>query len=266
MKILILVLAVAFCVESGFGQSVTINPFDIAPPSIYDRVKAISAADPKKSATEIAEQANRILEKEGIAFIFSLDDASCSAIDKSIKELKEKGRPLNLSTKLRSVGADPATLRLPPADFSSGQCSKCSVTLPVFEVTDNDFIALMLGNNIKFHRPANFLTAEAFLLDQKDPKIVKTRWRLPFKAEPLGVSYYENVIYLPLPDAELKHLALAVFAEGSYQFETREEAESNGKPTVINDASFDASNQDSKYVRFNNRGINQTVRFQAACP
>jgi hypothetical protein len=136
----------------------------------------------------------------------------------------------------------------------------------VFEVTDNDFIALMLGNNIKFHRPTNFATAEAFLLDEKDLKIAKTRWRLPYKAEPLGVSYYEDVIYLPLPDPELKHLSLAVFSEGSYQFATREEAESNGKPMVIKDTPVDTSNQNSKYVRFNNRGLSQTVKFQAACP
>lgn len=265
MRIVALIVAVMFTFGVASGQRVTISPFDIAPPTIYDKLKAVATADPKKNAVDLVEEANKILQTDGIAFIFSLDEASCTAIAKSIKELKEKSRPLNLSTKLRSVGADAATLRLPPANFSNGQCSKCSVTLPIFEVTDHDFIALMLGNNIKFHRPTNFITAEAFLLDSKDPKVVKVRWRLPYKAEPLGVSYYENVIYLPLPDPELKHLALAVFAEGGYQFATREEAESNGKAVAANDLSTDPMDAGKQFVRFDNRGISQTVKFELPC-
>jgi hypothetical protein len=244
---------------AGFGQMVSMNPFDISPPTIFDQVKAVRSANQKMTPAELVDAANKLLEKQGIAFTFSFDEATCQAVDKSIKSLKNPPPRVNLRTKLRSVGAEAATLTLPPADFSNSQCSKCSVTLPVFEVTDQDFIALMLGTNIKFHRPTNFLTSEAYLVDDKDLTTIKKKWRIPFRSVPLGVSYDENVLYIALHDTELKDLSLAVFSEGVFQFATREEAESNGKPTPLQGVS------EVSLMRFENRELKHVVKFSKSC-
>jgi hypothetical protein len=249
-----------------FSQMVSMSPFDIAPPTLLADVKALRAANPKMTAAEFVEAANVLLAKQGFPFTFIFDDATCDAIDKSIKSLKNAPPRVNLKTKLKSVGGEPANLTLPPADFANNECGKCSVTLPVLEITDKEFVALMLGQNIKFHLPANFTVAEAVLFDEKDPTAIKTKWRMPFRTKPLGVSYYGNVVYLGLPDPELKDLSLGVFAEGVFQFTTREEAESNGKGIIPGlNTPVNPRDPRSRYIIFDNRGIMQTVRFTDAC-
>ncbi len=247
------------------GQMVSMNPFDIAPPTILGDIKALRMANPKMTSTEFVDAANKLLERQGIAFTFSFDEATCLAIDKSIKGMKNPPSKLNLRTKLKSVGAEPATLTLPPADFGNNECSKCSVTLPILELTDKEFVALMLGHNIKFHLPVNFIVSEAFLVDEKDVTTVKKKWRIPFRSVPLGVSYDENVLYLGLFEPELKEISLAVFGEGVFQFATREEAESNGKGTPVKEFTKDPANPNLAFMRFENRGLKQVVRYSNAC-
>ena len=249
----------------SFGQMVSMSSFDIAPPTILVDVKTLRAANPKMTATELVVAANKLLEKQGIAFTFSFDEATCLAIDKSIKSMKNPPPKLNLRTKLRSVGAEPAALTLPPADFTNNECSKCSVTLPVLELSDKEFVALMLGHNIKFHLPVNFIVAEAFLVDDKDLTTVKKKWRIPYRGIPIGVSYDENVLYLALREPELQELSLAVFGEGVYQFATREEAESNGKPAQLKEFPKDTANPNLAFLRFENRGLKQVVKYSNPC-
>ncbi len=78
----------AFFSVAASAQLVSLNPFDIAPPTILSEVKALRAANPKMTSTELVDAANKLLEKQGIAFTFSFDDATCLAIDKSIKGMK----------------------------------------------------------------------------------------------------------------------------------------------------------------------------------
>lgn len=248
-----------------FAQMVTISPFDIAPPTVIADVKALRAANPKMGPAEFVDAANKLLEKQGVPFTFSFDEATCIAIDRSIKSLKNAPPKVNLKTKLRSVGGEPANLTLPPADFANSECTKCSVTLPVLELTQNEFVALMLGRNIKFHLPANFLVSEIALVDEKDLTTVKTKWRTPFRTAPLGVSYDGNVLYVGFPEPELKDISLAVFSEGVFQFATREEAESNGKPTPVKEFPKDSSTRSFVFVQFENRGLKQVVRFLESC-
>lgn len=255
----------AFLSASLFGQMVSMSPFDIAPPTILADIKALRAANPKMTSKELVDTANKLFEKQGIAFTFSFDDATCLAIDKSIKGMKNPPAKLNLRTKLRSVGAEPAALTLPPADFANNECSKCSVTLPVLELTDKEFVALMLGHNIKFHLPVNFIVSEAILVDGTDLITVKKKWRIPFRSVPLGVSYDENVIYLGFFEPELNEMSLAVFGEGVFQFATREEAESNGKGTPVKEFTKDPANPNLAFMRFQNRGLKQVVRYSNAC-
>lgn len=264
-RIHLLILVSIIFPPSSFGQMVTMSPLDIAPPTVFADVKALKTANPKMTSTELVDAANAILAKQGIAFTFSFDDATCLAIDKAIKSLKNPPPKVNLKTKLRSVGAEVANLTLPPADFANNECSKCSVTLPVLELTEKDFVALMLGNNIKFYLPTNLVVSEALLVDDKDLTTVKKKWRMPYRAVPLGVSYDENVLYLGLPDPELKDLSFAVFGEGVFQFATREEAESNGKGTLLKEFAKDPANPNLAYLRFENRGLKQVVKFSNAC-
>jgi hypothetical protein len=260
------IFVIALCVSSPlFAQMVSMSPFDIAPAMILSDVKALRAANPKMPAAEFVDAANKLLEKQGIPFTFSFDEATCLAIDKSIKSLKNAPPKVNLRTKLRSVGGEPASLTLPPADFANTECSKCSVTLPVLELTEKEFVALMLGRNIKFHLPPNFLVSEAALVDEKDLTTVRTKWRIPFRTRPLGVSYDGNVLYLGFPDPELKEISLAVFGEGVFQFATREEAESNGKGSALSEVPKDATNPDRAFVRFENRGLKQMVKYSNSC-
>ncbi|MGD9561099.1 MAG: hypothetical protein AB7F88_02640 [Pyrinomonadaceae bacterium] len=248
-----------------FPQMVSLSPFDIAPPTILSEVKAFRAANPKMPAVEFVNAANKLLEKQGIAFTFSFDDATCQAIERSIKSLKKTPPKLSLKTKLRSVGGEPASLTLPPADFANSECSKCSITLPVLELTDNEFVALMWGRNIKFHLPANFIVSEVSLADDKDLTTTKTKWRIPFRSTPLGVSYDGNVLYLELPDPELKDISLAVFGEGVFQFATREEAESSGKGILLTEIPEHLTGSNIAFIRFENRGLKQTVKYPTAC-
>ena len=256
---------IAFLSATASGQLVSMSPFDIAPPTILADIKTHRAVNPKMTSTELVEVANKLLEKQGIAFTFSFDEATCLAIDKSIKGMKDPASNLNLRTKLRSVGAEPATLTLPPADFANNECSKCTVTLPVLELTDMEFVALMLGHNIKFHLPVNFVVSEAVLVDEKDLTKTKKRWRIPFRSVPLGVSYDENVLYLGLFEPGLKDISLAVFGEGAFQFATREEAESNGKGTPVKEFPKDPANPNLAFTRFENRGMKQVVKYSNAC-
>ena len=259
-----LALIVLFSTAAN-GQTVSMSPFDIAPPTILADIKTLRATNPKMTSTELVDAANKLLEKQGIAFTFSFDEATCLAIDKSIKGMKNPPAKLNLRTKLRSVGAEPAALTLPPADFANNECSKCSVSLPILELTDKEFVALMLGHNIKFHLPVNFIVSEAFLVDEKDLNTVKKKWRIPFRSVPLGVSYDENVLYLTLFEPELKDISLAVFGEGVFQFTTREEADSNGKGTLVKEFPKDIANPNLAFMRFENRGLKQVLRYSNAC-
>ncbi len=256
---------IGFLSTAVSGQMVSMSPFDIAPPPILSDVKALRVANPKMTSTELVDAANELLEKQGIAFTFSFDEATCLAIDKSIKSLKSPPPKVNLRTKLRSVGAEPANLTLPPADFANNECSKCSVTLPVLELTDKEFVALMLGRNIKFHLPVNFIVSEAVLVDEKDMSTVKKKWRIPFRSVPLGVSYDENVLYMGFFEPELKDISLAVFGEGVFQFATREEAESNGKGEPVKEFPKDPANPNLAFMRFENRGLKQVVRYSNTC-
>ncbi len=123
----------------------------------------------------------------------------------------------------------------------------------------------MLGHNIKFHLPVNFVVSEAVLVDEKDLGTIKKKWRIPFRSVPLGVSYDENVLYFGLFEPELKDISLAVFGEGVFQFATRDEAESNGKGTLLKEFPKDPANPNLAFLRFENRGLKQVVKYSNPC-
>jgi hypothetical protein len=123
----------------------------------------------------------------------------------------------------------------------------------------------MLGTNIKFHKPTNFVASEAYLVNEKDLSLIKTKWRIPYRADPIGISYDGNVLYLPLLDPELKEISLAVFSEGVFQFATRSEAEASGKPNPILDFPKVPANPNLAYVRFDYRETKHVIKFSKTC-
>lgn len=246
----------------GWAQTVTMGAFDIAPPTLMADVKALRQANAKMTPAEFLTAANELLGKQGVPFTFTFDAASCEAIDKSIKAMKNAPPRVNLRTKLASVGGEPATLTLPPADFANNACGRCSVTLPVLEISDTEFVALMWGRNIKFKLPANFYTAEAALADPADAAKAATKWRLPYRAKPIGVSADGSIVYLPLTDPDLKAFALAVYREGVFQFAPRTEAElaGPGKPSSVGSTPGKLSS-----MLFDTREAKQLVQYSEPC-
>jgi len=72
----------------GFAQSYKAAPLSVQRSTRVDQLKALRAAKPSAPATEIADAANRILDKSGINFAVSFDSASC----KKIKRVKEQAK------------------------------------------------------------------------------------------------------------------------------------------------------------------------------
>ncbi len=240
------------------AQQFSLDAFDVAPPTLVEELKAIKRTTPDIGAEAFAEKANVVLQSKGVPFSFIFDDAVCDSIKTAIAKLKDQKAPKNLRTKLSSVGGDPAELRVPPADFANSECAKCTLTLPIFEITDSDFISQLHGVNIKFERPPGLRFGETILIDEKDPSRVKVRWKIPFRGKPLGVSYDGGVLYMAFREPELQDLALLVFSEGVFQITTRADASSNGKAEEV-------KNAPAGTLLFKNRDIQQMLRYDEPC-
>ena len=163
------------------------------------------------------------------------------------------------------VEADLAALALPEPLFASPECGGCYIELPILQVTDKDFITVIDGKNIRFHRPANFITNKAVLLDSMDQSTVKRTWHLPFRASPIGVSYDENVVYLGFEEAELADLSLMVFGEGLFQIGTRADAQNGGKRKLLDTSTTAGSNIMNRKIKFERWSNSYFVGFQNAC-
>lgn len=215
------------------GQGAKLNPFSIKSSGLIDQIKELKAANPKLTAKELDEAANLLLEKAGVGFTIMLDPATCDKIRKVKAQQKDPKAPISLGVSLLSVGAEGAKLKLPDPTLTSVNCGDCFVTLPILEMTANNFVTIVSEQNIKFHRPANFLVNEVNLVDTVDGMNVKKTWRVPFRSKPIGISYDENVLYMGFDEVELSGLSLLVFEEGVFQIGTRDEAEAGGKGVLL---------------------------------
>ena len=222
----------------------------VARSTVVDQLKALRSANPKMTSAEFAAAANELLDKSGINFAMSFDSGTCDRIKKVKMEQKDPNAPLKIGATLKSIDAEGASLSLPEPRFpSSGDCN-CYVELPLLQMTDADFITIISGRNIRFHMPANFSTFEALLLDSKDGKTIKRRWRIPFRGSPVGVSYDENVLYLAFPEPELNDLSFLVFGEGVFQIATRAEAEDGGKGKQVKISTSPAEDSRMQFDRW----------------
>ena len=264
LKSLVLFATVFICLAAnGFGQMFKASPFDINNSELVVKIRAAKVVNPKMTPVEFAAAANTLLDKNGIAFTFSFDAATCDKIRKVKTQQKDPNAPVKLGATLRSVDAQTAALALPEPNFTSLECGDCFIQLPVLEVTDQDFITIVTGVNIKFHLPANFYANDATLFDSKNRSTIKRKWKIPFRAVPIGISYDENVIYLGFDDPELSTLSIAVFGEGVFQITTREEAEEGGKGKIEAAKTGNAVNQTVRFDRWENTYF---VSFKPKCP
>ena len=236
-------------------------PLPVKSSTFADQVKALRAAKPAASAAELAAGANSILDASGINFAIVLDAGTCDRIRKAKEQQKDPKAPLTIGATLKSVDAEGASLALPEPRFPASDCN-CYMELPLLQITDVDFITVISGRNIRFHRPANFDSFDAVLIDPKDPAKAKRRWRIPFRGSPIGVSHDENVLYLAFPEPELNDLSLAIFGEGVFQIATRAEAEEGGKGKPVTIATtLSGENR----IQFDRWGKSLVVSYKPQC-
>ena len=238
-----------------------LKPFSVDSSPLTIELKALKASKPKISSEEFVSAANELLEKDGLGFTFYFDSSTCDKIDKAFAGKKAGGTSPVIKATLSSVGGEKASLLLPPPDPMS--CARCSVTLPVLQVTSSDFITKISDKNIKFIMPPEFTTDQVQLVDATDVTKVKQTWRIPFRGQPLSVLYDENAIYLGFPESELSELSVLVFDDGTFQFATRREAEAVGKGVAFDSSKL--NDQSHSYMLFQNRDKKQLLRFSKSC-
>jgi hypothetical protein len=239
----------------------SLRPFSVDSSPLTVELKSLKNSKPDITPDEFAAAANDLLEKYGLGYTFYLDKATCDRVETAFAGKKPGDPQPILKANLNSVGGEKASLLLPAPDLMA--CARCPVTLPILQVTPTDFITKVSERNIKFLLPPEFGSDEVHLLDPKDPVKILKSWRIPFKGTPLGVLYDENAIYLSFPEPELSGLSLLVFEDGTFQFATRKEAESNGKSSA-----FDAGKAKQAgyiYLLFQNRDKKQVVGFPKSC-
>jgi hypothetical protein len=214
-----------------FSQQFSLGSFSIESSPLIKELRSIRSAQPQITADEFVNAANAALERNGLGFAFYLSAATCEKLQAAYAARKPKDPPPALKATLNSVGGEKAGLLFPPPDSSS--CMPCSVNLPALQVTPQDFITIISGRNIKFSFPPDLYSDEIELLDPSDTAKVKKTFKIPFRSQVLGVLYDENGLYISLPEPDLSDLALLVFDEGTLQFATKTEAESNGKAVFL---------------------------------
>ncbi|HVF29852.1 MAG TPA: hypothetical protein VNA22_02730 [Pyrinomonadaceae bacterium] len=252
-------LLLAFIPSVLLAQQYRAGRLPVQPSTFVAQVKALKKAKPNITPTELAEAANGILDKSGIPFAMFFQPAVCEKLAKAIAERKDPNAKVTIGATLKSVEADGAGFTLPEPVMGAAGCG-CYVELPILQVTPKDFIAVVSGRNIRFHLPIDLTMHEARLIDDNDKTITKRTWRIPFRAIPIGVSYDENVVYLPFEDSELAELSLMIFGEGVFQVGTRAEADEGGKGKLA-----PATTGSPRTITFPRWGKSYTVSFREPC-
>jgi len=251
-----------FSNASNVAAQFKADPLKMGQSTFVEQLKSLRAANPKMTPAELVIAANELLDKNGVNFAISFDSATCDRIKKVKSEQKDPNAPLKIGATLKSVDAEGASLSLPEPRFPSSADCNCYVELPLLQMTDVDFITIISGRNIGFHMPTNFSTFEALLLDAKDGKTIKRKWRIPFRWVPVGVSFDENVLYLAFPDPQLSDLSFLVFGEGAFQVGTRAEADAGGLGKIIKVA---AGPTDDLRMQFDRWQKSMIVSYKKPC-
>lgn len=247
---------------TGFSQQYRIDPITVQPSGFIARLKELRAKE--ANSTDLVEKANALLNAEGIGYNISFDAGTCQKLREAKEKMADKTAPLKVGATLKSVDAEGAALTLPSPDIRSEECGGCSIELPLLQLTQNDFIAVIRGRNLKFHLPSNFLAEQIVMFDPKDPTVITKRWSTPFRGTPVGVSHDSSVVYLAFPDPELSDLTLAVFTEGVFQIASLKEAEEGGRGKVSTPPA--AGNINDRRIRFDRWGNTYLLGYRQPCP
>ncbi|CAN5610307.1 hypothetical protein BH24ACI3_BH24ACI3_17580 [soil metagenome] len=264
MKVIQSFLCIALISFAANGQIARFDPLAIDSTTLMSELVALSSKEEAKDPAAFAAKANELLNKYGLGYTISLDAGTCAKIREAKSKLKDPNEPIRLGTQLQSLGQERAVLSLPPPTIRPDHCGGCEITLPILQLSDSEFITRMSGHNIGFRKPSNFIAQTAILVDTGNGTI-KQRWNIPFRAEPIGISHDETVIYLALPQPELKELSLVVFAEGVFQFATRAEAENGGLGIKDKLAADHPADDRSRTIRFKRWEIDYVIKFLAPC-
>jgi len=212
-----------------FGQQVSMDPFHVAPSDLIPKLVQLKKDRPDLKPDEFAKKANELMQISGFPFKFSFNDATCDAIARSLKESNRPAGKRKLMIRLQPLSGSATTLSIPPADFTADDCSKCSVTMPILEATDESFITIVMGQHIGFELPGGSVFSRLALVTDQTQQHVEREWRIPFRTMPIGISFDGRVIYLPFREPELEDIAIAVFSEGVFEIVPRSVAGAVGR-------------------------------------
>ena len=263
--LLLIVLFIIFSAQSFFAQQARLNPFQIKNSTLIEELISHKAANSNQSVEDFVKSANEMLQAKGINYVFGFDAATCQKIEQAKTAQKDKTAPLNLRVSLNSVEGDRTPLILPDAKFEKRECLPCYMELPVFEMTEKDFVTSLLGRNIKFFMPTNFVVQEMQLVEVKDLTTVKKRWKIPFRTTPLSISFDGNVVYLAFNEPELNDLALMIFSEGVTQICAKKDISKEIKTVPIKDFPADENNPNLAFINFSEGDSSQTIKFSKPC-
>lgn len=247
----------ASLVAAVFGQQVTMDALRVNTSDLIPELVRLKKEEPDLKPDAFAKRANKLMQVSGFPFTFSFSDTTCDAIARSLKNSKLPVDEQTLKIKLQPLSGPVTSLEIPPADFDSGECSKCSVTLPVLEATDTTFITIVMDQHIGFQRPGGFELSKIALVSGQERQRIEREWRVPFRTKPVGLSFDGRIIYLPFTEPELSDLALAVFSEGVFEIVQRSEAGAAGK-SGGGSAGFG-------YIEFDGQDKKFVIRYTSDC-
>ena len=261
---LLISLFFIFPVNPIFGQA-TINPFQVSSSTLFEDLLKFKSENPKISAEKLAEQANILLQKKGLNFVFAFEQNICQKITDAREKQKDKSQPVKLNATLKSVEAETAKIILPDVSFDKSECGKCFIQMPLFEFSGKDFITSVEGRNIKFFTPPNFLFNDAFLVNEQNPSTVVRQWKVPFRTVPLGVSDDGKLLYLELPFKELNELTLIIYDEGGFQFYAKSELDLSAKSVDLKNTVKESVSPDTAFIKFTKGEKTQVLKYNSSC-
>jgi len=229
MRPLLTAAALLLCGLVTIDAQFSMSAFESKPSDLLVQVDAIKNSAPSVSPDELARRANELLAATGFTYSMILDASSCDQLKALVNTQLEAKKNPQIVMKLPSIGGDTAAIVVPQPKFPS--CGPCTIDLPIVELTGDTFVTILLGRNVKFAKPM-WMSSYKVSLEGTPSR----SWHVPFAGQPIGLTEDREVVYMPLPEPDLKELSLAVFSSGVFQIATRAEADSTGKLTSLTPA------------------------------
>lgn len=264
-SLFVICLTLLFSIITSFGQQVQFSAFQVKSSTLFEDLLKYKAENPKATPTELAAQANGILQKKGLNFIFAFDQNVCQQVLDAQQKQKDKSQPVKLNATLNSVDAEVAKIILPDISFDKSECGRCFIQMPLMEFSGKDFITPVEARNIKFHTPSNFLFNEIALVSEKNLSTAIRKWQVPFRTSPVGISDDGKLLYLELPHTELNELTLIIYDNGAIQFYPKKELDLSAKSSELKDISKESVLPNTAFVKFTKGEKSQVLKYNTDC-